>query len=72
MAHGHIIFELYFPNITVYDKAFVDELVRAYPCGILKSSEIYCYVSEGVFGSHHDVDQVIEYAKKILFQKYND
>ena len=48
------------------------ELVRSSLCDIVESSEIDCYVAEGVFDSHRDVDQVIEYAKKILFQKYND
>ena len=63
LAHGHVIFELNVLNMTVYEKAFVDELVRAYICDIVKSSEIDCYVAEGVFESHHYVNQVIEYAK---------
>ena len=55
--------------MTVDDKAFVDELVRASLCDIVKPNEINCYVAEGVFGSHHDVDQVIEDAKCFLSHK---
>ena len=58
--------------MTVYDKAFVDGLFRASLCDILKTSKINCYVAEGVFDIHHDVDQVVEDANFFLSHKCDD
>ena len=59
VSHTHLILEVLFHLLTVQERAFVEDLIRASVLDIVRPDEINKFIEDGVFVSKDDVHDVI-------------
>ena len=72
LSHFHMMIALDWDSMTDDEKHFVDDLIRASICDIVKDYEIPRFVNEGVFDCDDDIYDVYENGVRFLPHKCND
>lgn len=72
LSHAHMMIELDWEKMTDEEANFVDDLIRASLCDIVKSSEIPSFIDKGVFEAVEDAFEVSEDGELFLSHVCND
>ena len=72
LSHSHLMIRLDWSLMSDIESAFVDDLIRASICDIVRPDEVDKFVEEGVFTNEHDLFQVYEHAETYLPHRCND
>ena len=72
LSHSHLMIRLNWSLMSDIETEFVNDLIRASICDIVRPDEVEKFVEEGVFTNVHDIHQVYEHAATYLPHRCND
>ena len=72
LSHSHMMIRLNWDVMLADERKFVDNIIRASVCDIIRADEIEKYIDHGLMKSHHDVFEVMEDATMFLSHKCSD
>ena len=72
LSHAHMMIRLNWDVMSADERKFVDNIIRASVCDIIRADEIEKYIDHGLMKSHHDIFEVMEDATMFLSHKCSD
>lgn len=72
LSHCHLMIQLKMERMTVEEKNFVDDIIRAGIFDLVRSNEIQKFIDDGIFEDTSDIFEVYDNAASFLPHRCND